>query len=528
MDVSRSASCDPKSVASQRYYEVHLQKWRAPVQPQTWVRPLRPLIDQIQIKRIGPNMCRPTTALNKKILPDVCPHPNLDPLQPKFGAARMALSQGNMRTDAAHSRSFLIFAAILICLFSPPIRAIAQEALAASISSTSSATASSPTTPTALPTEQTGTGIFSRLPFKLSISVRGGYDDNVSNSNVVGQQGSGYTTASVAATYEFGSPRTRLNLEAGVGYTYYWDTIRTPGTNNYDLNDYLSLSLVHKATPRLTLNATTYLSYQTEPDFAIAQGVNRRSGNYFFTSDKFGAVYLWSPRFSTATSYTLTALNYDDLAIGQFDDRFENTFGNEFRFLMWQTTTLVAEYRLQIVSYIHDSSRDSLSHYFLGGLDHTFNPRLTGSLRGGVQFVEYEQAGSQSSPYFDGSLNYVLGKQTSLGWTARYSIETADVASNQSRKTFRTGLNGNYNFTPRIRGSVGIYYSHDDYQDFNPLGAPVPGFVEDSIDMSLSLRYSVTRYWGVEAGYNYTDVSSDEPFREYSRNRYWAGLNVTF
>ncbi len=440
----------------------------------------------------------------------------------------MALSEGNMRNDAAHSGTFLIFAAILICLLSPATRAIAQEALTSSISSASSATASSPTSATAVPTEQTGTGLFSRLPFKLTISVRGGYDDNVSNTNSGGKQGSGYTSGNVSATYEFGSPRTRLDLEAGVGATYYWDTIRTPGTNNYDLNDYLSLSVVHKATPRLTLNATTYLSYQTEPDFAIAQGVNRRSGNYFFTSDKFGAVYLWSPRFSTATSYTLTALNYDDLAIGQFDDRFENTFGNEFRFLMWQTTTLVAEYRLQIVSYIHDSSRDSLSHYFLGGLDHTFNPRLTGSLRGGVQFVDYEQAGSQSSPYFDGSLNYVLGKQTSLGWTARYSIETADVASNQSRKTFRTGLNGNYNFTPRIRGSVGIYYSHDDYQDFNPLGAPVPGFVEDSIDMSLSLRYSVTRYWGVEAGYNYTDVSSDEPFREYSRNRYWAGLNVTF
>ena len=440
----------------------------------------------------------------------------------------MALSEGNMRNDAAHSGTFLIFAAILICLLSPPTRAIAQEALTSSISSASSATASSPTSATAVPTEQTGTGLFSRLPFRLTISVRGGYDDNVSNSNFGGKQGSGYTSGNVSATYEFGSPRTRLDLEAGVGGTYYWDTIQTPGTNNYDLNDYLSLSVVHKATPRLTLNATTYLSYQTEPDFAIAQGVNSRVGNYFFTSDKFGATYLWSPRFSTATSYGLTALKYDDSLIGEFEDRFDNTFGNEFRFLMWRTTTAVAEYRLQIVSYIHDSSRDSLSHYFLGGLDHTFNPRLNGSLRGGVQFVDYEQASSQSSPYFDAALNYVLGKQTSLGWTARYSIEQGDVALNQGRKTFRTGLTGNYNFTPRIRGTLGLYYAHDDYQDFNSFGAPVPGFVEDSFDMSLSLHYAVTRYFGVETGYNYTDVSSDSPFREYSRNRYWAGLSVSF
>jgi hypothetical protein len=42
------------------------------------------------------------------------------------------------------------------------------------------------------------------------------------------------------------------------------------------------------------------------------------------------------------------------------------------------------------------------------------------------------------------------------------------------------------------------------------------------------VRFAMTRYFGIEAGYNHTEVFSDIPGREYSRNRYWAGLNLLF
>jgi hypothetical protein len=381
-------------------------------------------------------------------------------------------------------------------------------------------------------TEQLGTGIFSQVPFKVSISLRAGYDDNVSTTSTAGgKQGSTYSSGSVVATYEFGSPRTRLTLRVNLGGTYYWDTIRNAGgtnINNYDINNSLSLSLVHKATPRLTLSVAAYLTYKSEPDFTIAQGVDRRGGNYFFTEDKLGATYLWLPRFSTVTSYSLTVLNYEDSLIGQFSDRFENIFGNEFRFLVWPTTTLVGEYRVQFVSYIHQSGRDSTSQFALGGLDHHFNPRLSGSVRAGGQFRTDDQGGSRTSPFFEGSLSYVLGKQTSVAWNSRYSIEETDIGASQSRETFRTGLTAKYDFTPRISGSLSAYYHHDDYQNFSFAGTLTPGFTEDSFNTAISLRYAVTRYFGVEAGYNYTDVSSEIPLRQYSRNSYWGGLNVSF
>jgi hypothetical protein len=180
------------------------------------------------------------------------------------------------------------------------------------------------------------------------------------------------------------------------------------------------------------------------------------------------------------------------------------------------------------VSYIQQSGRDSISQFALGGLDHHFNPRLSGSVRAGGQFRSDDQGGSRTSPFFEGSLNYVLGKQTSVSLSSRYSLEETDIAVSQSRETFRMGLTAKYDFTPRISGSLSAYYHHDDYQNFNFGGTVTPGFTEDSFNTAISLRYAVTRYFGVEAGYNYTDVASDIPFRQYSRNSYWGGLNVSF
>jgi hypothetical protein len=457
-----------------------------------------------------------------------------------------------MRNYVAKSGLFPKFTAILVSL---AIRELAaQEAVsnAAAVSDSTSSTISttstgsvgspsatgavgstSPTSPTgsaAIPVEQAGTGIFSRLPFKLSLSMRVGYDDNVTTSSTSGKQGSGYVNGSLDLSYDFGSPRTQVTLAAGVGGTYYWESIHGAGvsTNDYDVSDHLNLSITHKASPRLTLNAIVYLTYQTEPDFSVAQGVNRRGGNYFYTADTFGADYLWAPRFSTQTTYNLAFIHYDDDALGQFNNRFENTLGNAFRFLILPTTKLVLEYRVLFVSYTDISGRDSTSQYALAGLDHVFNPRLNASLRAGGQFRDTDQFGNETSPYFEASVTYAFSKRTSLAWNSRYSIEEGNIGGGQGSKTFRTGLNGKYDFTPRISGSVGAYYSHDDYQSVSGAGFVAPGFTEESFDLSLSVRYAVTRYFGAEVGYGYTDVSSGISFREYSRNRYWAGLNVIF
>jgi len=270
-----------------------------------------------------------------------------------------------------------------------------------------------------------------------------------------------------------------------------------------------------------------YISYQTEPDFSIAAGLNQRAGNYFYTSDKGTVTYLWTPRFSTATSYTFGALQYDDKAAGFFQDRIENTVGNEFRFLVWPTTTLVAEYRFQAVNYQYVNN-NSTTNFVLAGFDHSFTPRFNISFRGGAEFRDNETGGEQTSPYFENTVNYVVGKQTSVAWTINYGIQEPDVITSQSTETFRTGLSASHNFTPRISGTLGAYYEHDVFQGNTISGANTSGSTQDDIDLAITLRYAITRYLGVTVGYNYTDLWSDIPFQGYTRNRAWGGLNFIF
>jgi hypothetical protein len=426
-----------------------------------------------------------------------------------------------MRKFKARSAAFSISAAALMWLY-PHFAGAAEETQALSASDPKG-------DPKDLSDQELTTGNYSKFPFHVSVSVRGGYDDNI-NTSKVDRQESWFTNAGAAITYDFGSARTQLSLQTGGGFTWFFDQPASSINNDYDVSSYLSLSVKHKASPRLTLSAVAYAAYQTEPDFSLAIGLNRRSGNFFYTQDKFTAEYLWTPRFSTATSYTFGAVKYDDSAIGLFEDRFENTFGNEFRFLIWPTTTLVAEYRFQIVNYDHQElMRDSTTHFALGGFDHAFSPRFSASFRGGAEFRDYDDANTQTtSPYFEGTLTYALGKDTTVSWTNRYGIEEPDVLLNPSRTTFRTGLRAKHDFTPRISGTLGAYYEHDDYDGVNTLTTVSSPFTEEAFDIAVALRYAINRYFAVEAGYNHTEVWSDIFLREYSRNRYWAGLNFAF
>ena len=368
-----------------------------------------------------------------------------------------------------------------------------------------------------------GVGKFAALPFHVSASVRGGYDDNV-NTQTFNAQGSTFLNVNVALTYSFGSSRTKFDLQTNGGITQYFDQ---PGGTNYDFNPNVTFSITHKATPRLTLALTSYDAYQNQPDFVYNAGLNRRSGSFFYGTNKFSASYRWRPRFSTVSSYTLNIIWYPDAATGTYENRFENIFGNEFRFLVWPTTTLVAEYRLGIIAY-ENSVRDSTSHFLLGGIDHSFSPRFSITTRAGVEIRSYNNFANRTDPYVEGTLTYALGPHMSLSWNNRYSIEEPDVVGSPGRTTFRSGLTGSYKVTARITGTLATYYEHDNNDGTISFFFFSPPFTEDSLTLSAGLRYAINHTWGAELGYDFTDVESDLPFRSYSRNRFYGGVNFTF
>ena len=390
-----------------------------------------------------------------------------------------------------------------------------------------------------------GAGVFSPPPVQILVNLSGGYDDNV-NTNVGPKQGSGFTGGNIILDYTFGDPRLQLVLNAGAGGVYYLEHVTG---QQYDIDLKGALGITYKSSPRLTLGSTILVDYLTEPNFDNPGGLNSRSGNYLYTTDQFFFNYAWSRRFSTKTSYTLEAYQYEDQAIGLFSDRSAHTFGNEFQLQMVPTTKLVAEYRYGIVNYQHDGDiiipaqfnffgmqiapavrlqNNSTTQFVLLGIDHTFNPRFSGSIRGGAEFRSYDSGGDSTSPYFEGTLNYVVGKRTTVSWNARYGIEEPGVTGSQSRTTFRTGIHGKFDLTSRVSTALDLYYTHDQYHALTSAFTPIAPFSEDSFDAGLSLHFAITPLIGVQAGYHYTDIISDLAGREYSRNRVSGGVSLKF
>jgi len=438
--------------------------------------------------------------------------------------------------------SALLSAILLLSAWSSTLPA--QEAVSStSTSGPSTSAASSSTTTTDLSTGTTapsaavtnssgaasatqtgpsGAGVFSPTPVKIYATISGGYDDNVNTQH--NKQGSGFTSGNVILDYTFGDPRLQLILNGGAGATYYYEHL---SGQSYDIDLRGSLGITYKSSPRLTLGATLLVAYLSEPSFGTPGGLNSRNGNYLYTADKVFVGYTWWQRFATKTSYTFEAYNYENNTVGLLSNRVSSTFGNEFHFQLVPTTSLVAEYRYGIITY-EDAALDSTTHFALGGIDHTFNPRLSASLRGGAQFRSYNQDGDRTAPYFEGTVTYALGKRVSVSWNNHYGLEEPDLAGAQSRTTFRTGFQTKFNLTSRISSNVDLYFVHDDYHPLNSGPMVTPGFTENTFDGNLSLHYAITPLIGVQAGYHYTDVNSDVLLREYSRNHVSAGVSLTF
>lgn len=309
-----------------------------------------------------------------------------------------------------------------------------------------------------------------------------------------------------------GSPRTRLNLAAGGGITYNFD--RMVGSQNEE-SGFFALSFMHHFTKRLTLTMDALASYESQPDLSTDLGVNQAIGNYLRLTDTNSLSLLWGPRFSTITSYNFSALKYES-GIGSLQDQIEQTFGQQARFLLFPSTTIDGEYRFAIIDYTNNSPLNSTTNFFLAGFEHRFSPHLNVDFRGGIEIRSSDANGNGPAPFFESTINYQFGRRISVSWRNSYSTEESNTVGGSSGSTFRTGLSSQIRLTRRLSASLALNY------------VPGGGSLGDTLDVAPSVSIMINRHLFVNAGYHYTNVSSDVPFGSYSQNICFGGLNFSF
>ncbi len=400
---------------------------------------------------------------------------------------------------------------------------------------------------------------FGRQRFSLNFDTRFGYDDNtlgqpdnfatsVTNpvtgkrtivSRDVDTSDSAFFNFSLGVGYTAATPRLSLTAGADIGVSYYFDR---PG-RSYDVNGGLSLRLTYKLTPRAFLELSTYNAYESQGDYGASNLTNfngqfggagraagttaNLNGDYFYTTNRGALTYQFTPRISTVFSDTIIAFAYADDPYSKVQDRIENYVSLEGQYLLLPNFSLALNYRYGYIGYF-GVNNDSQTHFVLTGFDYSANQRLKASIRVGVEFREYfDTVGDETSPYAEGNVTYSLSRNSSIAFSGRYGIEEGNLATdNTSTDTLRLGLDYTQSITARISAYLGLYYTHSFYN--TPTTKNAGAFNENTYDVSVGARYAINRHLSAEIGYTHTTEDSDVEARSYDRNRYFAGVRLSF
>ncbi len=362
--------------------------------------------------------------------------------------------------------------------------------------------------------------------------------------------GSFVTRTDLSWDIQFASRRTLFTFDLEGGVDYYWNR---PG-KKYEYNGRLSMVYLRKLTGRAQLTASVDASYQeSEPDFSrVNAPTSNTRGAYLVYNAKADLSYRLTPRFSTVTSVSYNGLAYQEKE-QQSGDFSETTFGTELRYLFSPRLTLLGELRYSSSFHKDQEELDANTFYLIAGGELALSRRFSATLRIGETIQTFSEGGdSASSPYVEATLRYLLARGTSVSWNARYGYEEASVADSRV-EVLRSGLTLTQIFSPRLQASLALNFVRStstatstgavlpDDTTTDPLtGLPIASSappeteevttetVQDTLDATLSLQYTLSRRWSLSLNYSYTTLFADQESGDYYRQRIFLGAAYNF
>lgn len=313
--------------------------------------------------------------------------------------------------------------------------------------------------------------------------------------------------------------RSLFTLDFSGGRTFYWDKDEDP----IDYNANFLASYLYRFSPRVETSSQINVAYISQPDLSRANTPEQPTvGDVINTLARTNLTYRFTPRVSSTVTASYSGLRYTEKTeqTGNYDIW---TFGLEARYLWKPRWTLLAEVRHAITAYETNPTLDATTEYFLVGSEFILSPRLTGSLRLGMNFKSFEVGNKQSAPYVESSVSYRSTARSSVTWTNRFGFEEASSPNNE-RLVYRSTIAYSYAFTPRLRGSATINLLHE----INTDTLTDVEFAQDTFDSTIGLDYQVTRRFSLNASYVFTITSSNTGTSDYYRNRIYFGGQMNF
>lgn len=393
----------------------------------------------------------------------------------------------------------------------------------------------------------------------MSARLSGEYDDNINTTSTNTQAGFRSVANLVAqANLPLAQTFYRGRYQYQVYYTEEYPSQKLDQTHSFD-------ALVsHTFSPRMVLNLNESFRRGIEPELVDVQAGSqvelRRRGDYLYnnTGADFGfnitrrlsaAVRggweLWRYDLSIPTNIVTFSTNTSTFVTNRVDigpavndrDLYRGSF--EVLYSLTPRTFAGIGYELGVADYAQPGSNDtrnSVGHTGYFAFSHTVNPRLSLTGTAGMEFREFGDGSSDTSPSIAAAVNYTISRDAVASVGFNYEIATTEVNQFRSIDSATAFARASYRFTPKFRANVDALYSFATFRNPNPnavfptdsSGAPIIPKDETSYRVGLSLYYNFTRWVSAFSTYSYERVDSDSPDREFKRNRVGLGVDLSY
>ena len=360
-------------------------------------------------------------------------------------------------------------------------------------------------------------------PVTWTVGVNGGYDSlKYERSNEFFPDIESYFIQGGAGmTYTDADRRTPWSLSLDGGVLHYLDD--APRADDTFYSARAAFNIAHEISQRLKISNNLYAAYEVEPNTAMGASTTLWNGQYFYGYNNFNLSYAWSRRVTSTTSYTIDGISYDDEFVAASEDRLSHLISQQFSYSVSPRTQLVGEYRYRMVNFKNRSDVDYRSHFILAGVDHAWSQRTSVSVRGGVEMFSSDRS-DETAPYGELAVDYNVDRQTTVRWFSALGFDATELQQFDSRYSFRTGLNASHQVDRRLGLNGGLSYVFSDFDG----GDISPSVTENSILLSAGLSYLLWSNVSLNANYSYTLLGSDDPNREFDRNRVALGMSASF
>jgi hypothetical protein len=409
-------------------------------------------------------------------------------------------------------------------------------------------------------------------PWSVSATLRGFYDDNINTTQNNKQKAWGYEISPSVSVGIAGE-----QTSASASYTYsgkYYDHRPIGSSDKWDHTHSFNVGVSHAFSPRFQLGVRDSFVIGQEPDmlrsgdsyttFQRISGDNMRNyGTIVFTAEV-------TPLLGFEVGYANSWYDYDNEGATSVAgagtpiiasrsgvlDRMEHSIHIDSRWHFLPQTTGIFGYQYSQTDYLGDEEiqgilgapvgnltskgRNSRSHYLYAGVEHSFTPDLSGSVKLGGQYIDFYKDStfkSDWSPYAQASLRYLYMVESTVEVGVVHQRSTSDVVGTPGVLGGTTGIfvhdqesttaygSIRHRIMPNLFGSLMGTFQHS---TLNGGGAPFNDQTDNFFLVGLNLEYRFNPHLAAHVGYNYDRLDSDLAGRSFTRNRAYVGVTATY